>query len=606
MMQPSLRSLVTEALPAADTLIVIPPFLNPKYPSLAAHLLQALARRNGFQVSVFYANLSLYHYLGESRYKKINAGYDQHPLIGELVFARLAHYGEPLGSDEVLSTAHHRRGSYRQRYADVLLEIGELDELLSSWGRVIAGAIVEAGYRVVGCSSYFDQNNASIFLLKLVKSLSPSTVTIIGGANVEAAMAGGLAALTDKIDYLFSGESDKSFVDFLSRLADDDLPTHRIVNGEVCRTMDELPVADYGEYLTQLKLFAADIDKRKLFIPYETSRGCWWGQKHHCTFCGLNGTGMAFRGKSASKTLGDLEVIVAQTGISKIYLSDNIMPYGYFKTLLPLLQQRIPGIELFYEQKSNLSLDRLVQLHKSGVKYIQPGIESLIDPLLTHMKKGVSTAQNIALLRYAGGLDMYLLWNMLFGFPGEQADDYQELFRILPKLKHLQPPTGFHKVTIDRFSPYFDRPSEFGIGNLRPLAGYRSIYPSRIDAGTLAYHFTGDYPSLENQSPELRNAIDRLIVEWQDAWARPDKPVFFARKLSDAVYMLYDTRTDPATAAPQFVDEAMVAFALSAKPDVNDKRLLQEALLKDYGMMVGARYVPLATASAELLNRFQH
>ena len=36
-------------------------------------------------------------------------------------------------------------------------------------------------------------------------------------------------------------------------------------------------------------------------IPLETSRGCWWGMKHHCIFCGLNGKQMAFQDKSPDR-----------------------------------------------------------------------------------------------------------------------------------------------------------------------------------------------------------------------------------------------------------------------------------------------------------------
>ena len=35
-------------------------------------------------------------------------------------------------------------------------------------------------------------------------------------------------------------------------------------------------------------------------LPVESSRGCWWGQKSHCTFCGLNGEGMRFRPRARS------------------------------------------------------------------------------------------------------------------------------------------------------------------------------------------------------------------------------------------------------------------------------------------------------------------
>lgn len=44
-------------------------------------------------------------------------------------------------------------------------------------------------------------------------------------------------------------------------------------------------------------------------LLYEASLGCWWGEKHHCTFCGLNGTTMKFRAGGA----GALVLIVTGT-----------------------------------------------------------------------------------------------------------------------------------------------------------------------------------------------------------------------------------------------------------------------------------------------------
>jgi radical SAM superfamily enzyme YgiQ (UPF0313 family) len=38
----------------------------------------------------------------------------------------------------------------------------------------------------------------------------------------------------------------------------------------------------------------------------ETARGCWWGAKHHCTFCGLNQNDMAFRAKSPQCAMDEL------------------------------------------------------------------------------------------------------------------------------------------------------------------------------------------------------------------------------------------------------------------------------------------------------------
>ena len=39
---------------------------------------------------------------------------------------------------------------------------------------------------------------------------------------------------------------------------------------------------------------------------FETSRGCWWGQIHHCLFCGLNGDTIAYRSKSPGRAVEEL------------------------------------------------------------------------------------------------------------------------------------------------------------------------------------------------------------------------------------------------------------------------------------------------------------
>src|SRR4051812_31793928 len=83
-------------------------------------------------------------------------------------------------------------------------------------------------------------------------------------------------------------------------------------------------------------------------LPYESSRGCWWGQKHHCTFCGLNGEGMVFREKSPDRVIEDLRALAAAFPARSIFMTDNIMPHAYFKTLPPRLAADPLPLSLFY------------------------------------------------------------------------------------------------------------------------------------------------------------------------------------------------------------------------------------------------------------------
>src|SRR4029453_831001 len=107
----------------------------------------------------------------------------------------------------------------------------------------------------------------------------------------------------------------------------------------------------------------------------ETSRGCWWGEKMHCTFCGLNGESMAYRSKTAPRALAELTPLAATSPECDIQVVDNILDLKYFKTLLPELAARRLPVSLFYETKSNLKKDQVRLLRDAGGMTITPGIE---------------------------------------------------------------------------------------------------------------------------------------------------------------------------------------------------------------------------------------
>ena len=103
--------------------------------------------------------------------------------------------------------------------------------------------------------------------------------------------------------------------------------------------MDALPDPDFSDFFEAVKAspLAARLSPAMLI---ETARGCWWGAKNHCTFCGLNGDTMAFRAKSAERVLQEIERQVARHGIRHFQAVDNIISHDYFRSLLPILKER--------------------------------------------------------------------------------------------------------------------------------------------------------------------------------------------------------------------------------------------------------------------------
>jgi ribosomal peptide maturation radical SAM protein 1 len=462
----------------------------------------------------------------------------------------------------------------------------------------------------------FEQTAASIALLRRVKALSPQTVTIIGGSNCEGGMAQGMAGLSPAIDYIFSGESEETFVEFLRQVKAGQQPARRIIYGRPCHQLEALPRPDFGEYFAQFEHALPELAAQPGYrwLSYESSRGCWWGQKHHCTFCGLNGQGMSFRAKSPEKVISDLKQLVAEHSLWQVGMTDNIMPHAYFKTLLPRLSAEIPGLHIFYEQKANLSLSQMVALKRAGVDVIQPGIEALSSSLLKRMDKGVLARQNIALLRYARSVNIEIFWNLLWGFPGDQTQEYQETLNLLPLLRHLPPPIGLHHLAIDRFSPYFDRPADYGIQQIRPFGSYAKLLPAGVDPAQVAYSFVGDYPCESHQHPELIAAIQQEVEAWQAAWQQKVRlsrtasmltpPILRVSREAAGRWLLRDTRGLPGTEEHTWLTHPQASLALTARP-LAEAGDIAWALERKVGVLLDGGYVPLATAEPALLQELE-
>src|SRR6185295_15253770 len=173
-------------------------------------------------------------------------------------------------------------------------------------------------------------------------------------------------------------------------------------------------------------------------LPYESARGCWWGAKAHCTFCGLNGSAMAFRAKSPEHVEREIFSLATKYKNLDFEVVDNIVSMDYVDTLLPRIRDlRRSGVDLtlFYETKANLRKDQLRMMRDAGVLRLQPGIESLSSPILKLMRKGVTALQNIRLLKWAAELDIDVLWNHLYAFPDEpQHAEYDRLADVVKSL----------------------------------------------------------------------------------------------------------------------------------------------------------------------------
>ncbi|MFF2193935.1 RiPP maturation radical SAM C-methyltransferase [Streptomyces sp. NPDC058157] len=402
----------------------------------------------------------------------------------------------------------------------------------------LAREVVESGADVVGLTTTFDQNIASFALARRVKELSPATVTVLGGANCDGVQGTAIHRARPEIDYVVRGEAEHSIGPLVAHIAacrtgrtgprDDAV---RAVPGLCWRSgpdgasvsnplgtrpivMDAVPEPVYDHYFRELD-GSALTDLVDVKIPLEASRGCWWGAKHHCTFCGLNGSAMAHRAKPTERVRAEASRAIRRHNVLDLVFTDNILGPDHVRRLTT--DMALPAdwdVRLFAEVKSNLGFHHLEALARAGFTQLQPGVESLSTPVLRIMRKGVTGWQNVRFLRDCTTCRIFPSWNVLVGFPGEDDRVYAALVETLPALHHLTAPDGVHRIQLTRFSPYFDDP-RLGLRNLGPsdelTRAYEGVADALDDLGDLVYVFDAEPAGI---SADMYATLSEAVGVW--------------------------------------------------------------------------------------------
>jgi ribosomal peptide maturation radical SAM protein 1 len=517
------------------TVIVSMPFQRAERPSIQLGLLKAIAEAHGHPVRTLHANLDFAVRIGVDHYQSLADHRGRQ--VGDWLFSVEA-FGaaapdpdgkllDDTGLSYLDSPARGRLLATREHdvpaYLDALVE-----EFASEFGEV----------RVAAFSSTFQQNVASFALARRLKERYPDLVTVFGGANFDGEMGLELVRSVHVVDFAVIGEGDTAFPRLLDALAGGEDPSRipgvaRRNGGDVVAAppaaprdrLNDLPVPDYTEYFERAARLGLPTDH--VALPFESARGCWWGAKHHCTFCGLNGTTMRFRVKSPARVLDELDQQSRRHRTFRFDAVDNILDPAYLKTLLPAITEVRRDYEIFYEVKANLTRAQLKALAAAGVTRLQPGLESLSSAVLSLMDKGVRAAQNVNLLRWARYYGIAVGWNILWGFPGETATDYATQAAAVPHLVHLQPPASADRVWLERFSPLFTQRERFPMRWRAPDASYPYVYPSTVDIERVAYFF--DYELEDVPAPATYDGLRAAVADWSTVWEAGEPPILMYR-----------------------------------------------------------------------------
>ena len=354
------------------------PTLSARFPSFQLALLKPTLEKAGIPVQTF----SLFMYFGTFVGWRINETLaDVYPsMVGEWLWTKAA-FGDFANDDEYFEI-------YRKNLEGICHKAGcSLDDL-RRLRETAAPAFIDfcinsvdwSRFGVIGFSVVFQQTLASIALANALKKRYPHIPIMMGGATFEDDIAEEIMKGCPQVDYIHCGDADETLPKVIRRVYSGEsmkgMPGimwrengHVVYNGRApnLADMNKTPVPDFDEYFYARKQGHYDSydDAQGVLLPIETARGCWWGVKNHCTFCGLNRAGMEFRSKRVENVIEQLDELSRRYGILDFNAIDNIIEPEYIDKLFGQLSDANTDIRLHYEVRPSLSRVQLKHMRKA-------------------------------------------------------------------------------------------------------------------------------------------------------------------------------------------------------------------------------------------------
>ena len=516
------------------------PFASLAIPSIALAQVKAAveARLPGeTDIETLYLNHEFAGFLGDlGAYQHVLSNHGFMTGLGDWFFRKAAFPAAPDNTSDYHDRYYARTTPEAAKAWQLLVEKRDrVDEFLD--GVIASHHLAEAD--IVGFTALFAQTVASFALARRLKAVNPSLVIVMGGAACTGEMGLEFSRQIEAVDHFFQGPALVSFPEFVKRHRDGDRSGARVIAGGEL-DIDTNLMLDYDAFLDSVERHFRGGEVQPILL-FETSRGCWWGERQRCTFCGLNGTSLCFKAMTPGNAVKQIQSLFRYAPrCSFIESVDTVLPLDYMGKVMPLLAPP-PGLKIQYEVRATLGVAELEVLCKAGVTVLQPGIESLSSATLKLMRKGTTAFQNLRFLKACAQFPLTVGWNLLIFSPGETEETYERYLRLIPRLTHLHPPQAASLIGYVRYSEYFEHPGTYGL-ELRPEDHYRLTFPFGAEAvGRVAIKFYdahAEVPRMESWLRRLNAAVDQWRVRWLNGDRRQEARLCLAEEGT----VLYDSR----------------------------------------------------------------
>ncbi len=263
--------------------------------------------------------------------------------------------------------------------------------------------------------------------------------------------------------------------------------------------LDDMANMDLSDYDFK-KYFAPEI-----VIPYQSSRGCYWGK---CSFCDQD-FGQNFNIKKIDKVISEFKEFKEKYNINSFEFIDESVSPSYLKDLSYKLKENNININFFIDARleTDFTKETLELAHKSGLQMILWGLESGSDDVLKLINKGIDLNKRFDILRDSKNAGIWNFAFIFFGFPTETKKDALQTIDMLIKNNDIIHSYGRSVFTMGRHAKLSREPEKYGI---------TKIYPAEDEfSPNIKFEARG------MNKNELKEILDHCIKECAKAYNNP-------------------------------------------------------------------------------------
>jgi anaerobic magnesium-protoporphyrin IX monomethyl ester cyclase len=388
------------------------------------------------------------------------------------------------------------------REEDFSVKIIEPDSMENFDLEVLKKIIEDENPKFCGFGGYTMEIFNTYKMIDAVKGFNPNIVILLGGPQV-AALNTEVFKENKNLDFIFIGEADASFRDFLKNLKNPEKVRGIAFkkNGKIIKT-NSMP---FIEDLDSIPYPARDLysanyngdtmwEKRPIGILI-SSRGC----PFDCNFCNKAVFGRVYRQRSVKNVMGEIEQMINKYGINEIFFIDD--NFGINKKWVVEFcseyKKRFNKPWRCLVRVNSLDLETLKLMEDAGCHTVSVGIESGNEKVLKWIGKGLTKNQ----IRDGFKLIRKVHLNIEgFFIIGHQIDTRETILETINFAKELNP--DFPRFFV--FSPY---------------PGSR-VFDSLPDKTKYMYWLDSIQPDLRSTKPISISKLspDELVKLWHEAY----------------------------------------------------------------------------------------